>query len=59
MLGQHVTHANFSDMATASLELGFDVQTPPCLTQNEQSHARAGISTGSPSHSSSNAILPQ
>ncbi len=46
-------------MATASLEFGFDVQTPPCLTQNEQPHARAGISAVSPSHSSSKAMLPQ
>src|SRR5438045_9050049 len=46
-------------MATANRAFGLDVQTPPCLTQNEQLHARAGISGGSPSHSRSNAILPQ
>src|SRR5712671_3269441 len=48
-----------SRTATASLALGFEVQTPPCLTQNVQPHARAGISGGSPSHSSSKAMLPQ
>src|SRR3981081_2730387 len=46
-------------MATASLALGFEVQTPPCFTQKVQPHARAGISGGSPFHSSSKAILPQ
>src|SRR5712664_659646 len=48
-----------SPTATASLALGFEVQTPPCFTQKVQPHARAGISGGSPSHSSSKAILPQ
>ena len=38
---------------------GLEVQTPPCLTQNEQPQARAGISRGSPSQSSSKAMLPQ
>src|SRR6267154_2499802 len=48
-----------SPTATASLAFGFEVQTPPCFTQKVQPHARAGISGGSPSHSSSKAILPQ
>ena len=34
-----------SSIATLSAPPGFEVQTPPCLVQNEQSHARAGIST--------------
>jgi hypothetical protein len=36
-----------------------DVQTPPCLVQNEHVHARAGISAGSGFQSSSNEILRQ
>jgi hypothetical protein len=48
-----------SRIATANRDFGLDVQTPPCLTQKEQLHARAGISGASPSHSSSSPILPQ
>src|SRR5258706_2260906 len=36
-----------------------DVQTPPCFTQNEQSHARVGISRGSAPQSKSKEMLPQ
>jgi hypothetical protein len=32
---------------TVSDPVGQDVQTPPCFVQNEQVHARAGISDGS------------
>jgi hypothetical protein len=38
---------------------GLDVQTPPCLVQNEQVQARAGISAGSGSHLRVNAMLRQ
>src|SRR5882762_778519 len=48
-----------SRTATANLAFGFEVQTPPCFTQKVQPHARAGISGGSPFHSSSKAMLPQ
>src|ERR1051326_7266257 len=46
-------------MAAVRLRLVQDVHTPPCLAQNEQVQARAGISPGSGSHTSWNAILPQ
>jgi hypothetical protein len=36
-----------------------DVHRPPCLTQNEQEQARAGISRGSGCQSSLKEILPQ
>ena len=48
-----------SAIAMRNAPFGFDVQRPPCLEQNEQSHARAGISTGSGSHVSVNATFPQ
>src|SRR6266571_3519552 len=60
-----VDEANIGDPVTLSARetrfniFAFEVQTPPCFTQNVQPHARAGISGGSPSHSSSKAILPQ
>ena len=44
---------------TSSVPSGFDVQTPPCFTQNVHVQARAGISTGSGSHASVKAMLPQ
>src|SRR6516162_1844350 len=44
---------------TVSDPVGQEVQTPPCFTQNEQVHARAGISDGSGRQSSANEILPQ
>src|SRR6478736_6077082 len=44
---------------TLSTPRGFDVQTPPCLVQNSQPQARAGISTGSGSQVSENETLPQ
>jgi hypothetical protein len=44
---------------TVSDPVGQDVQTPPCFAQNEQVHARAGISDGSGRQSSANEILPQ
>src|SRR5437899_10011874 len=46
-------------MVTTRWASGVDVQTPPCLKQNEHPHARAGISGGSPPHSSSRAMLAQ
>src|SRR6185437_16123425 len=48
-----------SAIATVRRARGFDVQTPPCVLQNVQSQARAGISGGSPSQSSRKAMLPQ
>ena len=36
-----------------------DVQTPPCLTQNEHEHARAGISVGSGAIVNAKEIFPQ
>src|SRR5207247_9601430 len=48
-----------SRMVTTRRAFGLDVQTPPCLTQNEHPHTRAGITGGSPSHSSSRAMLAQ
>ena len=36
-----------------------DVQTAPCFVQNEQVHARAGISAGSGTQSSKKEKLPQ
>src|SRR5262249_8824793 len=36
-----------------------EVQIPPCFAQNEQVHARAGISDGSGRQSRANEILPQ
>src|SRR5438105_15341320 len=44
---------------TSGVPSGFDVQTPPCFTQNVHVQARAGISTGSGSHASVKAMLPQ
>jgi hypothetical protein len=44
---------------TTSLPVEQEVHTPPCLVQKEQVQARAGISTGSGSHSSSNEMFPQ
>src|SRR5215831_19300264 len=44
---------------TSSAPLGYDVHTPPCLTQNEQPQARACISFGLGSHASAKAMLPQ
>jgi hypothetical protein len=48
-----------SATSTLSVATGSDVQTPPCLTQNEQVQARAAMCGASPSHSSVNAMLPQ
>ena len=46
-------------MRTLSAPRGFEVQTPPCFTQNEQPQARAGISAGSGSQVSENEMFPQ
>jgi hypothetical protein len=48
-----------SSILTSSDAAGLDVQTPPCLMQNEQVQARAGISMGSGSHAKANAMLRQ
>jgi hypothetical protein len=45
--------------STFSEPAGHDVQTPPCLVQNEQVQARAGISSGSGCQSSANEMFPQ
>jgi hypothetical protein len=39
--------------------VGQEVQSPPCLAQNEQLQARAGISVGSGLQFSRNVMLPQ
>jgi hypothetical protein len=39
--------------------VGQEVQTPPCLVQNEQVHARAGTSEGSGCQSSAKEMVPQ
>jgi hypothetical protein len=39
--------------------LGLEVHTPPCLMQNEQVQARAGISAGSGSHVREKYMFPQ
>src|SRR5919108_1484535 len=44
---------------TLSVPRGLEVQTPPCLTQNVQPQARAGISAGSGSQVSENEMFPQ
>src|SRR6195256_6846997 len=44
---------------TFSAPPGLEVQTPPCLVQNEQLQARAGISPGSGSQVSEKAMFPQ
>src|SRR5260221_4866843 len=44
---------------TCKAPRGFEVQTPPCLVQNEQPQARAWISTGSGSQVSAKEMLPQ
>jgi len=48
-----------SPMEILSEPFGFEVHTPPCLVQNEQVQARAGISAGSGSHAREKEILPQ
>src|SRR5258708_38999801 len=48
-----------SSTTTFSAPRGLDVQTPPCLVQNEQVQARAGISTGSGSQVREKEMLPQ
>ena len=45
--------------ATFSAPLGLEVHTPPCLVQNEQLQARAGISTGSGSQVREKEMFPQ
>src|SRR5207302_1898931 len=44
---------------TFSAPPGLEVHTPPCLVQNEQVHARAGISAGSGSQVRENEMFPQ
>src|ERR1043165_3372866 len=51
--------ASGSRTVTRSAPFGLDVHTPPCFTQKVQPQARAGISTGSGSHVSAKAMLPQ
>src|SRR5258706_4965139 len=48
-----------SSIDTCKAPRGFEVQTPPCLVQNEQPQARAWISTGSGSQVSAKEMLPQ
>jgi len=44
---------------TFSAPPGLEVHTPPCLVQNEQVQARAGISAGSGSQVSEKEMFPQ
>ena len=44
---------------TSRAPIGVEVHTPPCLTQNEQVQARAGISAGSGSQMREKQIFPQ
>ena len=46
-------------IAIFSAPFGLEVHTPPCLTQNEQVQARAGISAGSGSQRRENEMFPQ
>src|SRR5579859_1770999 len=48
-----------SSTTTSSAARGLEVHTPPCLMQNEQVQARAGISAGSGSHARENEMFPQ
>src|SRR6266498_923364 len=45
--------------ATFNAPRGLEVHTPPCLMQNEQPQARAGISVGSGSQVREKEIFPQ
>src|SRR5687767_8916396 len=45
--------------ATSSAPAGLEVHTPPCLVQNEQPQARAGISAGSGSQVREKERFPQ
>ena len=44
---------------TRSAASGWEVHTPPCLVQNEQVQARAGISAGSGSQVREKEMFPQ
>src|SRR2546428_2553421 len=44
---------------TSRAPRGLEVHTPPCLVQNEQVHARAGISVGEGSQVRENEMFPQ
>src|SRR2546426_1219546 len=46
-------------ITTSRAPRGLEVHTPPCLMQNEQLQARAGISAGSGSQVRENEIFPQ
>lgn len=46
-------------MWTLREPVGQEVHTPPCLVQNEQVQARAGISAGSGRQSREKEMLPQ
>src|SRR5258708_6969898 len=48
-----------SSIDTCKAPRGFEVQTPPCLVQNEQPQARAWISVGSGSQVSVKEMFPQ
>jgi hypothetical protein len=48
-----------SSTTTRNTPFGLEVHTPPCLVQNEQPQARAGISAGSGSQARLKAMLPQ
>src|SRR5712692_3260537 len=48
-----------SSTTTFSAPLGLEVHTPPCLVQNEQVQARAGISAGSGSQVREKEMFPQ
>lgn len=48
-----------SSTTTFSTPPGLEVHTPPCLVQNEQVQARAGISAGSGSQAREKEMFPQ
>src|SRR2546425_13019086 len=48
-----------SVITTLKMPRGLEVHTPPCLMQNEQPQARAGISVGSGSQVREKEMFPQ
>src|SRR2546425_4387664 len=46
-------------ITTSRAPRGLEVHTPPCLAQNEQVQARAGISAGSGSQTREKEMFPQ
>src|SRR6476660_2015307 len=55
----YVDTSDGSLIATSRAQIGLEVHTPPCLVQNEQVQARAGISAGSGSQVREKEMFPQ